>query len=57
MFQSRQHGYLKHGPYISSEEAVAIYTATAHWLESQKFTSILLVLALEKLKEACSVKG
>ncbi|KAF8757846.1 U5 snRNA binding [Rhizoctonia solani] len=67
--QERQHGYLKDGPYISSEEAVAIYTATVHWLESRKFAPIpfpplsykhdtkLLVLALEKLKEAYSVKG
>ncbi|KAI0338909.1 pre-mRNA-processing-splicing factor [Trametopsis cervina] len=67
--QERQHGYLKDGPYISAEEAVAIYTATVHWLESRKFSPIpfpplnykhdtkLLVLALEKLKEAYSVKG
>ncbi|KAI0795323.1 NUC071 domain-containing protein [Irpex lacteus] len=60
--QERQHGYLK-------DEAVAIYTATVHWLESRKFSPIpfpplnykhdtkLLVLALEKLKEAYSVKG
>ncbi|GBE78446.1 hypothetical protein SCP_0113350 [Sparassis crispa] len=66
--QERQHGYLKDGPYISAEEAVAIYTATVHWLESRKFSPIpfpplnykhdtkLLVLALEKLKEAYSVK-
>ncbi|KAG8678185.1 pre-mRNA-splicing factor 8, partial [Ceratobasidium sp. 394] len=38
--QERQHGYLKDGPYISSEEAVAIYTATVHWLESRKFAPI-----------------
>ncbi|KAG1906375.1 PRP8 pre-mRNA processing factor 8-like protein [Suillus fuscotomentosus] len=62
-------GYLKDGPYISAKEAVAIYTATVHGLESRKFGSIpfpplsykhdtkLLVLALEKLKEAYSVKG
>ena len=67
--QERQHAYLKDGPYISAEEAVAIYTATVHWLESRKFAPIpfpplsykhdtkLLVLALEKLKEAYSVKG
>ncbi|KAK0464642.1 NUC071 domain-containing protein [Desarmillaria tabescens] len=67
--QERQHGYLKDGPYITAEEAVAIYTATVHWLESRKFAPIpfpplsykhdtkLLVLALEKLKEAYSVKG
>lgn len=67
--QERQHNYLKDGPYITAEEAVAIYTTTVHWLESRKFSPIpfpplsykhdtkLLVLALEKLKEAYSVKG
>jgi len=29
--QERQHNYLKDGPYISPEEAVAIYTTTVHW--------------------------
>ncbi|KAE9389652.1 PROCN-domain-containing protein [Gymnopus androsaceus JB14] len=66
--QERQHGYLKDEPCISAEEAVAIYTATVHWLESRKFAPIpfpplsykhdtkkLLVLALEKLKEAYSL--
>lgn len=65
----RQHSYLKDGPYISSEEAVAIYSSVVHWLESRKFAPIpfpplsykhdtkLLVLALEKLKEAYSVQG
>ena len=38
--QERQHAYLKGGPYISAEEAVAIYTATVHWLESRKFAPI-----------------
>lgn len=33
-------GYLKDGPYISAKEAVAIYTATVHGLESRKFGSI-----------------
>lgn len=67
--QERQHSYLKDGPYISSEEAVALYTSTVHWLESRKFSPIpfpplsykhdtkLLVLALERLKEAYSVRG
>ncbi|KAK8864279.1 pre-mRNA-processing-splicing factor 8 [Kwoniella newhampshirensis] len=67
--QERQNGYLKDGPYISSEEAVAVYTSTVHWMESRKFAPIpfpplsykhdtkLLVLALEKLKEAYSVHG
>eukprot|EP00742_Colponemidia_sp_Colp-10_P004444 GILJ01004744.1.p1 GENE.GILJ01004744.1~~GILJ01004744.1.p1 ORF type:complete len:2356 (+),score=385.23 GILJ01004744.1:375-7070(+) len=67
--QERQHNYLKDGPYISAEEAVAIYTTTVHWLESRKFAPIpfpplnykhdtkLLILALERLKEAYSVKS
>lgn len=38
--QERQHAYLKDGPYISAEEAVAIYTSTVHWLESRKFAPI-----------------
>ncbi|KAI8905046.1 PRP8 pre-mRNA processing factor 8 [Gorgonomyces haynaldii] len=62
--QERQHNYLKDGPYVSAEEAVAIYTATVHWLEARKFSPIpfpplsykhdtkLLILALENLKEA-----
>lgn len=61
--QERQHNYLKDGPYVSPEEAVAIYTTTVHWLESRKFSPIpfpplsykhdtkLLILALERLKE------
>eukprot|EP00668_Euglena_longa_P001742 GGOE01002052.1.p1 GENE.GGOE01002052.1~~GGOE01002052.1.p1 ORF type:complete len:2392 (-),score=761.77 GGOE01002052.1:208-7383(-) len=65
----RQHNYLKDGPYITAEEAVAIYTTTVHWLESRKFSPIpfpplsykhdtkLLILALERLKEAYSVKS
>ena len=67
--QERQHNYLKDGPYVSAEEAVAIYTTTVHWLESRRFQPIpfpplnykhdtkLLILALERLKEAYSVKG
>ncbi|THU98887.1 PROCN-domain-containing protein [Dendrothele bispora CBS 962.96] len=63
------HDHLKDGPYISAEEAVALYTAAVHQLESSKFAPIpflplsykhdtkLLVLALEKLKEAYSIKG
>ena len=38
--QERQHAYLKDGPYVSAEEAVAIYTSTVHWLESRKFSPI-----------------
>jgi pre-mRNA-processing factor 8 len=61
--QERQHNYLKDGPYVTPEEAVAIYTTTVHWLESRKFAPIpfpplsykhdtkLLILALERLKE------
>ncbi|KAJ1673694.1 pre-mRNA-splicing factor 8, partial [Spiromyces aspiralis] len=67
--QERQNNYLKDGPYVSAEEAVAIYTTTVHWLESRKFSPIpfpplsykhdtkLLILALEKLREAYSVQG
>lgn len=52
------------GPYITAEEAVAVYTTTVHWLESRRFSPIpfpplsykhdtkLLILALERLKEA-----
>eukprot|EP00917_Polyrhabdina_sp_WS-2016_P008736 GHVP01019511.1.p1 GENE.GHVP01019511.1~~GHVP01019511.1.p1 ORF type:complete len:2341 (+),score=339.36 GHVP01019511.1:584-7606(+) len=65
----RQHAYLKDGPYLSGEEAVALYTTAVHWLEARKFTHIpfpplnykhdtkLLILALEALKEAYSVKS
>ena len=61
--QERQHNFLKDGPYIGAEEAVAIYTTTVNWLESRKFSPIpfpplsykhdtkLLILALERLKE------
>ena len=30
--QERQHNYLKDGPYITAEEAVAIYTTTGESL-------------------------
>lgn len=58
---------LKDGPYVTSEEAVGIYTTTVHWLESRKFSPIpfppinykhdtkLLILALERLKEQYTV--
>jgi len=67
--QARQHNYLKDGPYVTSEEGVAIYTTLAHWLESRKFSPIpfpplsykhdtkLLILALERLKQAYNVKS
>ena len=66
--QERQHNYLKDGPYMSTDEAVAIYTTTVHWLESRRFAPIpfpplsykhdtkLLILALEGLKESYAVK-
>ncbi|KAJ3569073.1 hypothetical protein NP233_g5288 [Leucocoprinus birnbaumii] len=38
--QERQNAYLKDGPYINAEEAVAIRTTTVHWLESRKFSPI-----------------
>lgn len=65
--QERQSNYLKDGPYVTPEEAVAIYTTTVHWLESRKFSAIpfpplnykhdtkLLILALERLKEQYTV--
>jgi pre-mRNA-processing factor 8 len=65
--QERQHNYLKDGPYVTPEEAVAIWTTAVHWLESRKFSPIpfpplsykhdtkLLILALERLKETYTV--
>ncbi|KAK6589199.1 JAB PAD domain [Cryptosporidium xiaoi] len=67
--QERQINYLKDGPYLSSEEAVAIYTTAVHWLESRKFIHIpfpplnykhdtkLLILALERMKEVYTIKS
>jgi pre-mRNA-processing factor 8 len=67
--QERQHNYLKDGPYVSPEEAVAIYTTMVHWLESRRFSPIpfpplsykhdtkLLILALERLREVYSVQA
>jgi pre-mRNA-processing factor 8 len=67
--QERQHNYLKDGPYVTPEEAVAILTTAVHWLESRKFIHIpfpplnykndtkIFVLCLERLKEAYSVKS
>ncbi|KAK4522662.1 hypothetical protein GAYE_PCTG14G0552 [Galdieria yellowstonensis] len=66
--QERQQNYLKDGPYVSAEEAVAMYTTMVHWLESRRFSSIpfpplsykhdtkLLILCLERLKEQYTVK-
>eukprot|EP00392_Amoebophrya_sp_AT5.2_P007183 g7197.t1 len=67
--QERQQNYLKDGPYLSGEEAVAIYTSVVHWLESRRFAPIqfppinykhdtkLLILALERLKETFGMKS
>jgi len=65
--QERQHNYLKDGPYVSSTEAVGIYTTAVNWLASRKFSPIpfpplnykhdtkLLILALERMKEGYAV--
>ncbi|KAJ2783590.1 pre-mRNA-splicing factor 8 [Coemansia interrupta] len=67
--QERQRSYLKDGPYVAGGEAVAVYTAAVHWLEARRFAPIpfpplsykhdakLLVLALERLREAHAVGG
>lgn len=67
--QERQHNYLKDGPYVTTEEGVAVFTTAVHWLESRKFQPIpfpsvsykhdtkILILALERLRESYSVKG
>ncbi|CAF3202924.1 unnamed protein product [Rotaria sp. Silwood2] len=38
--QERQHNYLKNDPYITTKEAVVIYTIVVHWIESRCFSSI-----------------
>lgn len=65
--QERQHNFLKDGPYVTPEEAVAIFTTTVHWLQSRQFLAIpfppisykhdtkILILALERLKEQYTV--
>ena len=67
--QERQANYLKDGPYVSEDEAVAVYTTMVNWLAQRKFAPIpfpplsykhdtkLLILALERLKENYSVKA
>lgn len=67
--QERQYSFSKDGPYVTPDEAVALYSTMVHWLESRKFVPIpfpplsykhdtkLLVLALEGLKDSYSVKG
>ncbi len=65
--QARQVEYLKDGPYVTPEEAVAVYTTTVHWLESRRFSPIpfpplsykhdtkILILALERLRESYNI--
>jgi pre-mRNA-processing factor 8 len=65
--QERQSSYLKDGPYLSPEEALAVYTTTVHWLEARKYQAIpfpsvnykhdtkILILSLERLKELYTV--
>lgn len=60
----RQAAFLKDGPYLTNDEAVAMYSAMVAWLQGRRFVPIpfpsityrhdtkLLVLALERLKEA-----
>jgi pre-mRNA-processing factor 8 len=67
--QERQHNFSKDGPYVTPEDAVAIFSTMVHWLESRKFSPIpfpplsykhdtkLLVLALEGLKDSYSIKS
>lgn len=61
--QERQHNYRKDGPYVSSEQGVAVYMTTVNWLEARQFSAIpfpplsykhdtkLLTLCLDRLKE------
>ncbi|RKP02105.1 hypothetical protein CXG81DRAFT_11192 [Caulochytrium protostelioides] len=67
--QEAQANYVKDGPYVSPDEAIAVYRTMVHWLESRRFAPIpfpplgykhdtkLLILTLERLKEAYSVQG
>ena len=67
--QERQNNYLKDGPYLTPEQGKAIMETMSNWLTVQKFQAIplppstykydtkMLVLALENLKEAYSVKS
>lgn len=64
--QQRQDNFQKDGPYVSTDEAVGIYSTTVHWLESRNFQPIafpplsykhdtkILILALDSLKEQYS---
>ena len=55
--QERQHNYLKDGPYVTPEEAVAIYTTTVHWLESRKFSPIPFPPLSYKVRRQSNLKS
>mmetsp|Transcript_8378 Transcript_8378/g.30995 ORF Transcript_8378/g.30995 Transcript_8378/m.30995 type:complete len:2367 (-) Transcript_8378:8-7108(-) len=67
--QERQSNYQKDGPYVSDDEAIAIFRMMVNWLESRKFSPIpfpplsykydtrLLILGLNRLKEAYGSKS
>lgn len=66
--QARQVDYSKDGPYMSPEEAAAVFFNMTKWLEARNFSPIpfpplsykhdtkILVLALEGLRESYSIK-
>ena len=54
--QERQHNYLKDGPYVTPEEAVAVYTTVVHWLESRKWVSARAALFFVSLFGAWSLR-
>jgi pre-mRNA-processing factor 8 len=61
--------YLEQGPYVSTREAISVHTLLVDWLDERRFQHIpfppfnykhdikIFVLALERLKEAFSVKS
>ena len=68
--QERQHNFMKDGgTYISGVEGSAIFSMVTHWLESRKYVPVkfpplsykhdnrLLILALERLRDAYDVRG
>lgn len=67
--QQRQANFQKDGPYVSTDEAVGIYSNVVHWLESRNFQPIafpplsykhdtkILILALDSLKESFTSQG
>ncbi|GMM36116.1 U4/U6-U5 snRNP complex subunit [Saccharomycopsis crataegensis] len=67
--QQRQSNFQKDGPYVSTDEAVGIYSTMVHWLESRNFQPVsfpplsykhdtkLLILALDNLKESYGAQG